>query len=101
MGLFDFLTGKKKKQQITAALDKGAVVVDVRSVNEFDGGHVPGSKNIPLHMLPAKIKEIKQWKKPVIVVCASGMRSGQAKVLLTANGIETYNGGSWISLANY
>lgn len=101
MSLFDFFTGKKKKQQITNALENGAVIIDVRTVQEFDNGNFPGSKNIPLHMLPGKLKEIKQWNKPVVVVCASGMRSGQAKVLLTANGIETYNAGSWMSLANY
>jgi rhodanese-related sulfurtransferase len=101
MGLLDFLTGKKKKEQITEALENGAVIIDVRTVQEFDSGHFPGSKNIPLHMLPTKLGEIKKWKKPVVVVCASGMRSGQAKVLLMANGIETFNAGSWMSLANY
>ena len=101
MGILDFLTGKKKKEKISEALENGAVIVDVRTVQEFNGSHFPGSKNIPLHMLPAKLKEIKQWNKPVVVVCASGMRSGQAKVLLTANGIETHNAGSWMSLSNY
>lgn len=101
MGLLDFFTGKKKKQQITNALESGAIIIDVRTVHEFDSGHFPGSKNIPLHMLPSKLKDIKQWKKPVVVVCASGMRSRQAKVLLTANGIETYNAGSWMSLSKY
>ena len=101
MGLLDFLTGKKKKEKITNALENGAIIIDVRTVTEFDGGHFPGSKNIPLHILPAKVNEIKKWNKPVVVVCASGMRSGQAKVLLTANSIETYNAGSWMSLADY
>ncbi|MBI2731014.1 MAG: rhodanese-like domain-containing protein [Sphingobacteriales bacterium] len=101
MSFLDFLTGKKKKEQITNALENGAVIIDVRTVQEFNSGHFPGSKNIPLHMLPAKLGEIKKWKKPIVVVCASGMRSGQAKILLTANGIETYNAGSWMSLANY
>jgi rhodanese-related sulfurtransferase len=101
MGLLDFLTGKKKKEQIRNALESGAIVIDVRTVNEYDGGHFPGTKNIPLHMLPTKLNEIKKWKKPVVVVCASGMRSGQAKVLLTANGVETYNAGSWTNLSRY
>ncbi|MBI1782621.1 MAG: rhodanese-like domain-containing protein, partial [Sphingobacteriales bacterium] len=82
MGLLDFLTGKKKKEQITNALESGAIIIDVRTVQEFGSGHFPGSKNIPLHLLPTKLGEIKKWKKPVVVVCASGMRSGQATVLL-------------------
>ena len=38
MGFFDFLTGKKKKQKISAALESGAIIIDVRPVNEFDNG---------------------------------------------------------------
>lgn len=101
MRLLDFLTGKKKKEQISNALENGAAIIDVRTVQEFNGSHFPGSKNIPLHLLPTRLKEIKQWNKSVVVVCASGMRSGQAKVLLTASGIETHNAGSWMSLSNY
>ncbi|HET9057571.1 MAG TPA: rhodanese-like domain-containing protein [Chitinophagaceae bacterium] len=101
MGLLDFFTGKKKKERISEALEKGAIIVDVRTSQEFSTGHFPGSKNIPLHTLPTRLKEIKQWKKPVVVVCASGMRSRQAKILLVTNGIETYNAGSWVSLSNY
>ena len=39
--------------------------------------------------------------KTVITVCASGMRSGQAKGILTQNGITAVNGGPWGRIAKY
>lgn len=73
----------------------GAVIVDVRTTREYSGGHVKGSKNIPLDNVNAKMKTIKNWNKPVITCCASGMRSGSAAAILRKNGIEAHNGGSW------
>lgn len=73
----------------------GAIIVDVRSPGEFAGGHVKGSKNIPLDKISGKITTIKKWDKPVITCCASGMRSGRAASMLKQNGVEAYNGGSW------
>lgn len=76
----------------------GAVVVDVRSRQEYAGGHVKGSKNIPLDVLQQKLKELPK-NKPIITCCASGMRSGTAKTILLSNGFkEVYNGGSWVNL---
>lgn len=76
-------------------LAQGAVIVDVRSPGEFSGGHVKGSKNIPLDKISGKMNTIKKWNKPVITCCASGMRSGNAASILKNNGVEAYNGGGW------
>lgn len=76
-------------------MERGAVVIDVRSAGEFAGGHVAGSKNIPLPNIESKLKEIKKWNKPVVACCASGMRSGQATDIMKRNGIEAVNGGAW------
>jgi rhodanese-related sulfurtransferase len=78
-------------------MDNGAVIIDVRSAGEYRGGHIPGSKNIPLQNLSGQIAKLDK-KKPIITCCASGMRSGSAKSLLKAKGFEVYNGGSWMSL---
>lgn len=77
---------------------KGAIIVDVRSPQEFDSGHIKGSKNIPVNIIQREITAIKKWGKPVITVCQSGARSGMAKSALKQAGIEVYNGGSWIGL---
>ena len=75
-------------------------IVDVRTYGEFSGGNVAGSINIPLNEIPARIEELKAMKAPLVLCCASGMRSGQAQNYLSQNNIECYNGGSWLDV-NY
>ncbi len=79
-------------------METGAVIVDVRSQGEYRSGHIPGSKNIPLEQVKSKVAELKKSGKPVITVCRSGARSGMAKSVLAAAGVEVYNGGPWNSL---
>ena len=98
MGLLDFLGLGNKSESIQEFVTKGAIIIDVRSPGEFTGGHIKGSKNIPLNEINAKINEIKKLNKPVIACCASGMRSSQATSILKQNGIDAINGGGWQSL---
>ena len=76
----------------------GGTLIDVRTPAEFNGGHILGSVNIPLQELPMKLDEIRQMKKPVVLCCASGSRSGQAMHWLMRRGIECLDGGSWMHL---
>ena len=80
---------------LSKKMSDGAIIVDVRSPGEYAGGHVKGSKNIPLDKISGKIEAIKKWNKPVITCCASGMRSGSAASILKNNGVEAYNAGPW------
>ena len=73
-------------------------IVDVRSVGEFETGHAPGSINIPLYELPDRLEEIKTLQGPLVLCCASGNRSGQARYFLSDLGIECLNGGSWLEI---
>ena len=98
MGLLDFLGFGNKSQNIQEFIAKEAIIIDVRSPGEFSGGHIKGSKNIPLNEISSKIDEIKKQNKPVITCCASGMRSSQATSILKQNGIDVINGGGWQSL---
>lgn len=98
MGLLDFLGLGNKSDTIQEFIEKGGIIIDVRSPGEFSGGHIKGSKNIPLNEIGAKINEIKKLNKPVIACCASGMRSSQATSILKQNGIDAINGGGWQSL---
>ncbi|HEY9594189.1 MAG TPA: rhodanese-like domain-containing protein [Spirochaetia bacterium] len=70
------------KEKIAA----GARVVDVRTVAEFRDGAYPGAINIPLSLIPLKMKELEPKDKPIVLYCASGARSGQAARLLKAAG---------------
>lgn len=77
---------------------KGAVILDVRSREEYQRGHIKGSIHIPLNHLPNELSKLKK-EKPIITVCASGMRSASAENILKSNGFkEVYNGGGWMSL---
>ena len=98
--MFNFLKKlfTKDNSAILQAMEKGAVIVDVRSPHEFKGGHIQGSKNIPVNEIRSKIDMIRKWNKPVITVCLSGGRSATAKSVLASAGIEVYNGGAWYSL---
>lgn len=75
-------------------------ILDVRTRAEFSGGHVAGSKNIPLTELPEEIQNLKSLDAPIILCCASGIRSAQAEQYLTRAGIECINAGSWLEV-NY
>ena len=86
-------------QQLSEYLAQGAVVIDVRTPGEFSGGHVKGSRNMPLSDIGNRVAEIKKLNKPVVLCCASGMRSGQATRLLKQQGIDCINGGGWGKVA--
>ncbi|GHB71320.1 rhodanese-like domain-containing protein [Persicitalea jodogahamensis] len=91
-----FNSGPKTDYRTLVA--NGAQIVDVRTNAEYQSGHLKGSVNVPLQTLSQNLSKIRK-DKPVIVCCASGMRSGSAKGVLTSNGYdEVYNGGSWNSL---
>jgi rhodanese-related sulfurtransferase len=73
----------------------GALFVDVRSAAEFASGNAPGTINIPLQELGSRLNEIPK-SAPVVLCCASGTRSGMAKLLLKKNGYPTVlNIGTW------
>ncbi len=78
-----------------ALKENGAVIIDVRTPHEFDGGHIQGSKNIPLDKIQKEVTAIKKIGKPIITVCKSGARSSMAKSILKGAGVEVYNGGPW------
>lgn len=76
----------------------GAVIVDVRTPAEYQGGHIKGSINVPLQSLQGSLGKIPK-NKTVITCCASGMRSASAKSVLKSAGYpEVHNGGGWMSL---
>jgi len=54
--------------EIKDYLERGAVVLDVRTLEEWNEGHVEGSKHIVLTVIPLELEQIKSWGKPVIAV---------------------------------
>jgi rhodanese-related sulfurtransferase len=100
MGLLDLFGLGNKSENIQEFINRGAVIIDVRTSGEFRDGHIKNSKNIALDTISNKIQEIKNFGKPIIVCCRSGMRSAQAASVLKNHGIEVINGGGWESLQN-
>ena len=83
------------KEQMMTLLFNGAVIVDVRTPQEFAQGHVPKSRNIPLDTLSSHISKLDRTKT-ILVCCASGARSGMAKSMLEKAGFtKVENAGPW------
>ena len=70
--------------------DGSMTLIDVRTAEEFDSGHIKGFFNIPVDELREHIEEF-DIKKPVYVVCQSGVRSYIACCILSQYGFECYN----------
>jgi rhodanese-related sulfurtransferase len=101
MGLFDMFKRKDMSVEIKEYLEKDAVVLDVRTLMEWNDGHTEGAKHIVLNLIPVEIDQIKAWKKPVIAVCKSGGRSGQAAQFLKQHGVDVINGAPWQNVDQY
>ena len=97
MGFLDFIFGAKKRQ-VKAYIESGAIILDVRTQREWDAGHIKKSVHIPLSELNNRVAEIKKLKKPILVCCASGVRSAKAAKFLTLKNIDAINGGGWVNL---
>lgn len=82
------------KVDLGQKIKEGAQIIDVRTPDEFRGGHVKGAVNIPLDRLQGQLGKIDK-SKAVITCCRSGARSGMAAELLKNAGYEAYNGGPW------
>jgi len=92
------LLGGRPKTDYAALLQQGAMIIDVRTKEEYRGGHLPKSLNIPLDTLKQRLSGLEK-DRCIIACCASGMRSGLAKRMLQSHGFkEVYNGGRWTNL---
>ncbi len=87
-----------EKEEAARLAAAGALIVDVRSPSEFAAGNIPGSLNVPVEKLPSGLAHHAKGR-PLIVCCASGMRSAVAKRVLEKAGHENVaNAGSWSDL---
>jgi rhodanese-related sulfurtransferase len=101
MGLFGIFSQKKETNDVKEYLAKGAVVLDVRTLEEWDEAHGKQAKHIVLTTVPLHLEEIRSWDKPIIAVCRSGARSSQATQFLVSNGLDAINGGPWQNVDQY
>ncbi len=81
-----FLWFRLRAGEAKKLVAEGAALVDVRTPAEYAAGHLEGAKNIPVQEIGARLKEVGSKEKPVVVYCASGMRSATAAGLLRRAG---------------
>jgi len=67
---------------------QGALLLDVRTPEEFAQAHVPGAINIPVQELAHRMGELGPKSRKVVVYCRSGGRSATATVLMQRAGYE-------------
>lgn len=94
--LFDFSAdGNISILEATQLMNRqNAVVIDVREPAEFATGHITHAINIPLGEIEKKKEALAKYKKkPIIVVCETGIRSGKARLKLIGmlENNEVYN----------
>ncbi len=102
MGFFDFLRSPDINEGVKQyQSEANAVLLDVRTPQEYREGHIPGSKNVPLQNIEMVSSVVKDKNTPVFVHCLSGGRSGQAAAILkrmgytnvkNIGGISAYHG---------
>lgn len=81
---------------------KPAVIIDVRTPEEYAAGHITGAVNIPYEQIASGITQVKGLKKdsPILVYCRSGRRSGIAKATLEQQGYkQVLDGGAMDALS--
>ena len=87
MGFFDFL----KQPDINHGVEQykttsGAILLDVRTPQEYAEGHIPESRNIPLQNIDKTAEIVDNKDTPLFVHCLSGGRSRQAAAVLKQMG---------------
>ena len=90
-------SGQISSKEATEFLKNGAMVIDVRSANEFDSGHIMQAQNIPLDRIEmTALSVVKDRNKVLLLHCSTGVRSNLAKKKLLELGYKNvFNLGSY------
>lgn len=87
MRFSDFLKGPDINQGVKEySTTDSAVLLDVRTPDEYRQGHIPGSKNVPLQSISKVADMIDNKSTPIFAHCLSGARSRQAAAILKQMG---------------
>ena len=69
-------------------VEQGAVLLDVRSAQEYAIGHLPGSVNVPLKEVGARTEELRAKNRPLVIYCLGGVRCHKAAENLKQAGVQ-------------
>ena len=88
-------SGNTSSAEARRMVSAGALLLDVRSPEEFKAGHIEGAVNIPVQELEGRMGELGAKEKPIVVYCQSGGRSARAAAMLEGAGYtEIHNLGA-------
>lgn len=91
----NFVSQGNDHDKLSHIVNNGALLVDVRSKEEFASGSTRGAVNIPLDQVQSQLAKF-QGREHIVVFCRSGNRSRQAQAILEQNGFaNVINGGTW------
>ena len=92
MGFFDFLKQPDINQGVKDySQQEGAVLLDVRTHEEYQEGYIPGSRNVPLQVIDKVTDLVENKNTTLYVYCHSGARSRQAVSHLQRMGYTNVN----------
>lgn len=74
-------------------VENGALIVDVRTPEEFKSGHIKGAVNMPLGTISKHTQQLQKHAGPIVAYCRSGARSSMAVKEMKSLGLDAYNGG--------
>ena len=75
-------------EEMQKLIKNGAIVIDVRSMQEYNEGHVDGAISIPEYEIDEKIKDNIKEDEQIVLYCSSGSRSRRAKKKLEEFGYK-------------
>ncbi|HEU5073822.1 MAG TPA: rhodanese-like domain-containing protein [Polyangiaceae bacterium] len=88
-GWFWLRAGTAPGADARALVRDGALLVDVRSPEEYAAGHIDGAVNIPVGELKTRLGELGDKQRSIVLYCRSGARSAKAKTLLESTGFTS------------
>ncbi len=89
------LSGSQDGHTCWQLIEQGAKVIDVRSPEEFNSGHLPGAINIPLANLESGLTQVTDKQASIVLYCGAGIRAQKGCDILKAQGFNcAINGGS-------
>ncbi|MFZ3194148.1 MAG: rhodanese-like domain-containing protein [Moraxellaceae bacterium] len=101
--LFFVLESKRSGRKISAQSlgillnQENAMLIDLRDPKDYREGHISGSRNIPYSRLKDHLEELRELKRPIVMICQMGHVSGTAAQTVGGKNLYRLEGGilSW------
>jgi phage shock protein E len=90
-------SGESRGPEAHRWVSQGALLVDVRTAEEYASGHIEGAVNVPLVEIEKHSEKIEDKTRPVVVYCTSGARSSKVTRILRELGYKVYDLGAMSS----